>query len=274
MNQYLTHYSELDDASIRAPIFARISFDQGIPAIILDFVSYLTGAFESEQSTKLTVKAMKMLYERVQPIVYREPLSSALASAFPAGGDKSPYMKKEGNLLHPDLKVKAKLSRKNKIIPPFKDVPAEIYDDGPGLDQDPLAQMDLEAQIRKIRAYLGEKKYLHFERLFRKIAEPTPKLGKKAHPDDRHLHIVVGVDEEMKVSEMSMTEKTLTEGFERAFGARCDIFAKLIYMKTSRKREHARCSIVDLYRVFEEITVNILDSSNSFRLPIETEKAS
>ena len=96
MDQYLTHYSDLDDASIPFSVFTRISFTCGVPAIMLDFICYLTGAHECEKSRSLATKAFAMLYDRVPPIIFREPTSSAL----PAANDgKSPY-KLKGNLLN------------------------------------------------------------------------------------------------------------------------------------------------------------------------------
>lgn len=47
----------------------------------------------------------------------------------------------------------------------------------------------------------------------------------------------------------------MVEGFESLVGARCDIFAKLLYIKASKNLDHCKLSIVDFYNLFAPLKV-------------------
>ena len=47
-----------------------------------------------------------------------------------------------------------------------------------------------------------------------------------------------------------MTEKSLREGFSDLFGAPCDVFAKLLYIKSSKSVNYKKLSIVDFNQLF------------------------
>ena len=59
-----------DNIYIDVQLFKRISFSGGVPSIIVDLLCYMTGGCKNQAITELCHKALKILYERVQPIIY------------------------------------------------------------------------------------------------------------------------------------------------------------------------------------------------------------
>ena len=53
-----------------------------------------------------------------------------------------------------------------------------------------------------------------------------------------------------RVLDYYMTEKSLRDGFGDLFGAPCDVFAKLLYIKSSKSINYKKLSIVDFYQLF------------------------
>jgi hypothetical protein len=64
--------------------------------------------------------------------------------------------------------------------------------------------------------------------------------------------------EEPKIIDIYMTEKSMVEGFESLIGTRCDVFAKLLYIKASKNLDHCKLTIVDFYNIFSPLKVSIL----------------
>jgi hypothetical protein len=64
--------------------------------------------------------------------------------------------------------------------------------------------------------------------------------------------------EEPKIIDIYMTEKSMVDGFEKLIGARCDIFAKLLYIKASKNLDHCKLTIVDFYNLFAPLKVSNL----------------
>jgi hypothetical protein len=54
-----------------------------------------------------------------------------------------------------------------------------------------------------------------------------------------------------------MTEKSLIDGFEKLIGAKCDIFAKLLYVKASKGRDHCKLTILDFHAIFYPLMVSL-----------------
>lgn len=53
------------------------------------------------------------------------------------------------------------------------------------------------------------------------------------------------------IADIFMTESSLKRFFEKVFGAKCDVVAKLIYMKASNNLDSCKLTIIDFWRVFE-----------------------
>ena len=58
-----------------------------------------------------------------------------------------------------------------------------------------------------------------------------------------------------------MTERSLTENFEKLFGYRCDVLAKIMYIKLSKRKDCAKINLIRFYEVFK----NLLDEVKSKR---------
>jgi len=52
-----------------------------------------------------------------------------------------------------------------------------------------------------------------------------------------------------------LTEKSIREGFEALMGDRCDVFAKMIYIKLSNSIDHKKLTLVEFYNLFKPIMV-------------------
>jgi hypothetical protein len=70
---------ELGDSpvTIDLTLFKQICYPKtGVAAIIVDLVNYLTGGAKDSEMCKVVEKALKILYQRVAPIVLTEPDSA------------------------------------------------------------------------------------------------------------------------------------------------------------------------------------------------------
>jgi len=76
-----------------------------------------------------------------------------------------------------------------------------------------------------------------------------------------------------------MTESSLRDGFVNLFGERCDIFAKLLYIKASACVDHCKLSVMDFHSMFSPIfsdraehrvsaVFNMLDTQSTGELDI------
>jgi hypothetical protein len=90
----------------------------------------------------------------------------------------------------------------------------------------------------------------HLEAAFKQVAvhpdRPTKKICDK----------VKYFDNDAKIQDYYMTEESLLQGFEKLFGHRCDILAKMLYMKASRGFEDAKLSLRDFYNLFQPFMVS------------------
>lgn len=60
-----------------------------------------------------------------------------------------------------------------------------------------------------------------------------------------------------------ITEQTLRSKFKAVFGAECDIFAKMIYMRLAENKEQAEINFLTFANVFEPFFVSISNMANS-----------
>lgn len=64
------------------------------------------------------------------------------------------------------------------------------------------------------------------------------------------------------LSMYSITEASLRANFQKLFGFPCDIFARILYMKMSGNKDHAKISFVQFGSIFMELLVDIKDRRN------------
>jgi len=55
-----------------------------------------------------------------------------------------------------------------------------------------------------------------------------------------------------------MTEQTMVEGLERILGAKCEVFAKMLYMRASGLREKSKLQFRDFTKLFTPFWVSSL----------------
>lgn len=85
--------------------------------------------------------------------------------------------------------------------------------------------------------------------------------------------------EKPKLIDIYMTEKSLRDGFQHLFGERCDIFAKLLYIKASKCVDHFKLTVLDFHKLFAPMfsdraehrvsaVFNLLDTQSTGELEI------
>ena len=139
-------------------------------------------------------------------------------------------------------------------MPPLKDIPDEIYPDS-GNDSDPSLRIELLNKVRSIRIELGDKRFAHFEKAFLKLGIHNPKKAAKLALSN--LKLPIEDRENPNISEVFITEKSLKNGFESVFGAKCDVLASIIYMKASKNHDYCRINVSDFYEVVSPFIVSI-----------------
>ena len=77
-------------------------------------------------------------------------------------------------------------------------------------------------------------------------AKKLANINLKRAPDDQEYG---------RVQDYFMTEQSMRVGFTRMFG-RCDVFAKLLYMKASGLKENCKLSFHDFYKLFIPLWVS------------------
>lgn len=101
-----------------------------------------------------------------------------------------------------------------------------------GLDQ---RTMLLEKKLKDYRAEIGEKRFEHQIRAFKVLV---------ANPDQSRV-------EQKANSQFYCTEKSIIANFENLFGFRCDVFAKMLYIRMAKGLDHARIDFMRFIRVFD-----------------------
>jgi len=82
-----------------------------------------------------------------------------------------------------------------------------------------------------------------------KKAKKLEEKNKKLHADDR---------EEPKLQEMYMTERSMMDGMEKLIGSRCDVFAKMLYLKVAKNIDHCKLTLMDFHSLFAPLMVSNL----------------
>lgn len=63
---------------------------------------------------------------------------------------------------------------------------------------------------------------------------------------------------EVKLTDYVFTEQSLKRGFKSIFGADCDVFATLLYMKASRCKDFCRLNLIDFFNLFKDLIVGFI----------------
>lgn len=149
--------------------------------------------------------------------------------------------------------MKERIPKVKRLVPPLKDVPDEIYEDSANDSDYKLSRIETETKVREIMKDLGPHAYRRFESAYRKIAVHDPKKAKKLVVKNAKLSLEDR--EEPKILDVWLTETSLVEGFERLLGAKCDIFAKMLYIKASKCLDYCKLTIVDFYNIVYPLMV-------------------
>lgn len=83
--------------------------------------------------------------------------------------------------------------------------------------QEEQARMNLQKQISEFRDKIDDNHFKNLQRAFKKLAV-TPQSKKYAHG----------------LAGYALTEQSILDGFSSLFHYRCDLFAKILYLKLSR----------------------------------------
>jgi hypothetical protein len=109
---------------------------------------------------------------------------------------------------------------------------------------------------------MGIPAYMIFEKSFRKVAIHDPKKAKKLAISNAKLS--ADEREEPKIMDVWLTEKSLTEKFADLFGYKCDIIAKMLYIKASKCLDYSKLTIVDFYNMFSPLVVSLITRFNFY----------
>lgn len=64
------------------------------------------------------------------------------------------------------------------------------------------------------------------------------------------------------LSTFQITEQSLINNFQKLFGHKCDIFAKILYMKMVRNKDHAKINFLQFVDVFMDLLDEYKDVRN------------
>lgn len=92
----------------------------------------------------------------------------------------------------------------------------------------------------------------HLEAAFKLVAVHPDKPAKKISDIKSPKYF----DNDAKIQDYYMTEESLLQGFKKLFGYRCDILAKMLYMKASRGFKDAKLSLRVFYNLFQPFMVS------------------
>ena len=89
----------------------------------------------------------------------------------------------------------------------------------------------------------------HFERVVRHLGQYDADVARRLQEQNAKLpdH---AEKEEAKILECWLTQKSICEGFSKVFGFKCDVMAKLLYMRVSENKDHARVHPADFFTAF------------------------
>ena len=205
LDSYLTQYCEgtrdQENIYIDIALFKQVSFEAGIPFIILDLVCYLTGGTNNKQIQQICAKILSLLYERVPPVVVKEEPASALLKG------KQKFLQSMKTVMRE--MIKEKQPRIRKLIPPLNSVPDEVYEDE-GYDSDLKAQRyEVETQyLTTVKSELAKMQVLaKFEEAYRKVSIHNSKKAKKLAISNAKLSH--DEREKPKILDVYMTESSL-----------------------------------------------------------------
>ena len=247
-----------------------------MPLIVADIMTYLCGGFhDTNQNSNGSsiiesqiVKANKLLIERVpnarQKSMSRKPTKETLGSSKATGEDQQSKKLKLDYLTHGVLlKITEQLKA---VVPPLKAYP-EVYESDYSIDSDdPRVEhikSDIQSRFTDVQfliqqmTFRGEahKKSKDFYMALAKV-NPKKQAKIKAHnsnlPMEQHEHPVL--------RHFELTEQSLKESFKQVFGASCDIFSKLLYVKAGKQMDYIRLNYCDLIELFIPLLVSLAPS--------------
>jgi len=91
----------------------------------------------------------------------------------------------------------------------------------------------LHKDIKSLKADMKDHgKWHRFTTAFKTLAEPRRHKNGKPKKDSKCLSLYY------------LTERSLTENFEKLFGYKCDVLAKIMYIKLSKRKDCAKINLV------------------------------
>jgi hypothetical protein len=85
-------------------------------------------------------------------------------------------------------------------------------------DEQEQENIKIESNIKELRNNMNKKQFKNLMKVFKTLS---------ANPDINKVDV-------KQLSQFYCTEKSMTDNFEKVFGYRCDMFAKMLYFDMSR----------------------------------------
>ena len=244
-----------------------------MPLIVVDLLCYLTGGHHGNEEISATItRALKMLKERVAPKPKKREAGLKYEKA-------NRHLRKTSTLS--SLLVRPTAVSFATIVPPLKNYPEEIdteYSSDSDTSQ-PGDRVAIEKEIRDITNRVHAIKPPQIKNvsakmyeLFKVLSEVNPKrLAKIARRNEIHSKTIHDFEEEKpQLTDYSMSEKSLVKGFAQAFEEKCDIFARVLYIKLSGLKDYCRIGFHQFYSVLLPLLVSPF--FNPFRMRISKRK--
>jgi hypothetical protein len=246
-----------------------------MPLIVADIMTYLCGGFHDTNQNQNNgsiesqiVKANKLLIERVpnarQKSMSKKPTKEILGSSKATGDEQQSKKLKFDYLTHGiSLKITDHLKA---VVPPLKAYP-EVYESDHSIDSDdPRVEhikSDIQSRFADVQFLIQQmtfrseahKKSKDFYMALAKV-NPKKQAKIKAHnsnlPIEKHEHPVL--------RHFELTEQSLKDSFKQVFGASCDIFSTLLYVKAAKQMDYIRLNYCDLIELFIPLLVSLSPS--------------
>lgn len=115
-------------------------------------------------------------------------------------------------------------------------------------DQFPPPQQKLEAKIaafkKKVVKVVGQ------DAVFKQMAAAFKTLAEDRERESKYLSLY------------QITEASLRQNFEHLFGFPCDIFARILYLKMTDTKDHAKINFIQFGTIFFDLMDEIKDKRN------------
>jgi hypothetical protein len=111
-------------------------------------------------------------------------------------------------------------------------------------DQFPPPQQKLEAKIAAFKKKVGQ------DAVFKQMATAFKTLAEHRERESKYLSLY------------RITETSLRQNFEHLFGFPCDIFARILYLKMTGTKDHAKINFIQFGTIFFDLMDEIKDKRN------------